>query len=449
MPEPSCTDAFAPFVELLAKAAQDSSWLDGGSHAQVAKLLDGAAGQAVITHVPKLTRSKDGIFFSGHKIAERTVRHLIPDIYSGASVYDPACGAGDLLLAAATTMRLGGTIDQTLEQWGKRIGGCDIHAGFVQATKWRLLILAMLRHKLANDRVNPLMHTKGLFPNIVTGSYFDSLGSENYDCIITNPPYGGFIPADPYPWGKGQVQLAGIFMDHIFREAKAGQKIAAILPDVLRSGSRYGKWRAMIAQSAKVLKVSPYGRFDRLTDVDVFILKAEVERPASISYSKSISWTSPKSLPKDTVQLGQIFDVCVGPVVPHRHKEIGPKCPYIDVRHAKPFSEIYASEKRAFEGTLIAPPFVVIRRTSNPADANRLVSTIVKGSQPVAVENHLLVLKPKDKKLKTCRAIHKHLTSTDARNWVNSQIRCRHITTKAILAMPVYKSDFSCGARND
>ncbi|MDI7120349.1 SAM-dependent DNA methyltransferase, partial [Escherichia coli] len=47
--------------------------------------------------------------------------------------------------------------------------------------------------------------------------------------------------------------------------------ISAILPDVLRSGSRYHHFRDFISSEMKAT-CEIYGRFNSQTDVDVFIL---------------------------------------------------------------------------------------------------------------------------------------------------------------------------------
>ena len=49
---------------------------------------------------------------------------------------------------------------------------------------------------------------------------------------------------------------------------------------------------------------------------------------------------------------------------------------------------------------LIMPPFVVVNRTSSPRDRLRATATIIKGTEPVAVENHLIILSPKKGGLK-------------------------------------------------
>jgi hypothetical protein len=50
-------------------------------------------------HVDKKTRAAHGIFFSGKDIAARVANKIKVQIANGASIADPTCGAGDLLIA--------------------------------------------------------------------------------------------------------------------------------------------------------------------------------------------------------------------------------------------------------------------------------------------------------------------------------------------------------------
>lgn len=58
---------------------------------------------------------------------------------------------------------------------------------------------------------------------------------------------------------------------------------------------------------------------------------------------------------------------------------------------------------RAFDGKVIQPPCILIKRTSSPSDKFRAAATLVNLKQPIAVENHLIVVTPKDGKLKSCK----------------------------------------------
>lgn len=437
--ERTCSEAFLPFLDMLSCVAQDDTW-NQGTPPEIEQLLNGAASSAVTSHVPKHLRSRDGIFFSGHLLANKAVAKVSQHIKEGHSVYDPACGAGDLLIAAAWHMELGPSLEKTLAIWSRKLGGCDIHPGFVEAARWRLLMLAMLRHRQAGHKIAPKVLDDSIFSNICAGNYLDTQESGSYDCVITNPPFAKNIPENNYRWASGNIQLAGIFIDSILACAKAEQKIVAILPDVLRSGTRYGRWRGMVTSLSKIKAVQPHGRFDENTDVDVFILSAERNKSETELDFPSESWTDFYAPNEKKKLLGDLFNVNVGAVVPHRNPCLGQWHPYITVQHAKAFSELSLKDlpdNVRFDGRTFMPPMLVVRRTSNPSDKNRIIPTLVDGNRPVAIENHLLVITPKDGNVDSCRDLKIHLETKAAAKWLNDQIRCRHITTKAILSMPI------------
>jgi hypothetical protein len=135
--------------------------------------------------------------------------------------------------------------------------------------------------------------------------------------------------------------------------------------------------------------------------------------------------------------VGDRFDVHVGPVVPHRDSHAGPWHPYIWPKRL-PTSGSFdpAGRSRRFAGRTFDPPFVAIRRTSRPEQAGRASGVIVVGDRPVAVENHLIVVLPKDGAASSCVKLVKVLDSQDSRDWLNRRIRTRHLTVVAISELP-------------
>jgi hypothetical protein len=93
-------------------------------------------------------------------------------------------------------------------------------------------------------------------------------------------------------------------------------------------------------------------------------------------------------------------------------------------------------DRRNFQGTTYAAPFVAVRRTSRPGDKKRAVGCIISGDQRVAVENHLIVLVPHDGSLKTCKQLLERLKCDKTDSWLDKRIRCRHLTVKALADLP-------------
>jgi hypothetical protein len=105
----------------------------------------------------------------------------------------------------------------------------------------------------------------------------------------------------------------------------------------------------------------------------------------------------------------------------------------MDTRSAPRFGTILRiSTRRRFKGRINRPPFVLIRRTSAPDDKDRVVTTIVGGARPVAVENHLLVLRPLHGGLEDCRRLARWLQGDQVRRAIDKMIRCRHLTVRVI-----------------
>jgi hypothetical protein len=184
------------------------------------------------------------------------------------------------------------------------------------------------------------------------------------------------------------------------------------------------------------IDIEPAGRFDENTDVDVFILHAVL----GSKNNSSVQWLPPH-LPARGTQpvVGDFFEVHVGTVVPHRDPLEGLSHHYIHARTAPAWQILdQLSEKRKYKGKVFTPPFVVVHRTSSPSDKNRCVATIVNTKYDVAVENHLLVLLPRDKSLYICKQIVKIFKSSDTNEWFNQRIRCRHLTVTAVRDLPCY-----------
>lgn len=141
--------------------------------------------------------------------------------------------------------------------------------------------------------------------------------------------------------------------------------------------------------------------------------------------------------PKIKSVFGDVFDVKVGPVVPFRDPKKGKYYLYIEPSNVRAWGEITPKKVfRRFNRTVYDPPFVVVRRTSGPSDKIRAVASIIKGKRALAVENHLLILKPKNGGIKLCRSAKKTLKTQAATNWLNKKIRCRHLTVESIMSMP-------------
>jgi hypothetical protein len=268
---------------------------------------------------------------------------------------------------------------------------------------------------------------------IVADAAQDLVTAEGATQIVLNPPYGKVRAPEGCSWATGKVSQAAIFAERCVSAAAPGTRLVAILPDVRRSGSFYARWRKRIEERTTIDSVQIVGAFEG-ADVDVFILRLIVgDVPIRSAAAK---WYSPDGNGGGSV--GDQFDVHVGAVVLHRHREIGPSRPFVMARDMPAWStvDMVHGKRRRFNGRTFQPPFIVVRRTSAPREKRRAVGTLVLGTQPVAVENHLLVLLPKDGQAARCRQVLKVLGNRQTDRRLNGRIRCRHLTVSALRELP-------------
>lgn len=423
--------ALLPYVRELERqirtqelpATQWQSWCDCW--------LDGAPSRTLRGAVPVADLKARGVFFTSARLAQRAARGF--GVPADDAVYlDPACGVGDLLLAVARGLPVARTAAGTLALWGRHLIGRDAFPVFVRAARARLALLAMRRCR-SRERLTPAV-LRALLPSLRSGDAFGC--PELYaaaDRIIMNPPFCADTAPDGCAWSTGRTNSAARFAEAALLNARNGARIVAILPDVLRSGSRYQRWRRMVGGNAVTEEISPYGPFDQHADVDVFLLRVRVGK--SSAGPAAADWASIDHGPGATV--ADHFRVHVGAVVPHRHAERGTEYPYLHVRSLPPWQTgARIPETRRFPGTVFRPPFVAVRRTSGPRDRKRAVATIVLGEREVAVENHVLVCLPRDDSIECCQALLERLQSRKTDEWLNRRIRCRHLTVSALAGLP-------------
>ena len=419
--------AFSPYVRQLHSLLNGLTppRMSEGEQQQVRAILDGEPGEFLRNAVPLEARRAAGAFFTGSDMAAKVLPATALRGLSKARILDPACGVGDLLIRCARFIPVRKTLPETLEFWGTRLSGYDLQAEFISATRARLVLMAIERGVKFDGRALPPLNT--LFPDIRVGDGLSALSSTGATHIVMNPPFTLSEAPKGTDWASGMITKAATFMATAVANAPAGAKIVAILPDVLRSGSRYLHWRRFIERHAKVESVDVLGQFDPHADVDVFAMSAHVRVPANWNVTSRPSTTAIENL----------FSVYVGPVVPFRDPYRGPRRAYITVPMLKAWGVHDAAGRyRKYAKRTFKPPFVAVRRTSRPNDRFRAVGTIIVGSRRVAVENHLLVLVPHDGTLARCRELLKLLQSPQTNEWLNQRIRCRHLTVTALRDLP-------------
>jgi len=421
--------AYATYVAGLRELAGESLRSDDWP-GRVLAALNGQASLELRRVISLKTRRRFGAFFTGSELAAQLIARC-SQFNERSIVHDPSLGMGDLLLATARKLQLGSTLNGTLMLWGRQLTGTDIHPEFVEGAKARLVILAQQRHGLNSPSV---VSMTGLFPRIcVADGLTRHQAFAQATHLALNPPFVLTDAPDGCNWAGGRITAAASFVVTALERASQGAELVAILPDVLRSGSFTEKWRKKIEELATVQLVEPYGIFDESADVDVFLFRCI--RRAKDSADKSVPWSSVSTQTGATI--GDYFNVHVGRVVPHRDPEKGKRHPYIHARCVPIWETMRKFEHfRRHEGLVYEPPFVVIRRTSRPGHPYRAAATIIAGDLPVAVENHLIVCEPKDRKLATAEALMRQLKSNAVNEHLDARIRCRHLTVGAVSGIP-------------
>lgn len=371
-----------------------------------------------------------GSFFTGQDLATKTVGFLNGEISSSSVILDPTCGAGNLLIEVSRHFKIEKNLSDTISNWGECLRGYDIHKSFIDLAKIRLIFEAISRGAIIDCTIEECIHSlSGI-------KVFDAMEVKGEDInnvthIVMNPPFNYWESPRVNYWKLGKVNAAGVIFDHYLRISPEGVEISAILPDVLRSGSRYLNWRLFISEVFSG-KCEIYGKFNKKTNVDVFILHG-VKR----KNNENVRWVLNEDQQYNKI-LSDYYDVLVGPLVAYRDKGEGMEHPYLHTRNAFPWKKISEiSESRFFKGKVIEPPFLVIRRTSSPSEKYRLTTTIITGRRPVAVENHMIIIKPKSGLVRDCDSLMKQFKSKRINEWVNNRIRCRHLTVGVIKDIPL------------
>jgi len=422
---------FESYVRTLHSLVDEvSSNRSGSSSEKLIASLDGQPGSELRRLVPLRTRRRAGAFFTGSALAKRVVDRYRTIIEDGV-ICDPACGAGDLLVAAAEHLPVSDDVVTTLRAWSERLRGFDIHEEFVEATKLRLVLAALSRGARAS-RTSSARLVRELRGIKTRSGVAEPLN--DVDLVLLNPPYGSRVAPSGCTWATGKVSEAATFVQRLVDGFADGTQLAAILPDVLRTGSRYARWREYVGKRMTRTGLELVGVFDQWADVDVFLFHATRKDDSTHGEGDSRWWA--QSLV--AMHVRDKFAIHVGAVVPHRDPHSGDRYKYIDARalSGQKTYDVANAGSRLFNRRTFKPPFVVIRRTSRPDEARRAVGTLITGKDAVAVENHLLVAEPRTGGVNDCKELLRVLSMNSTNVWLNERIRCRHLTVGAVGDIP-------------
>lgn len=231
---------------------------------QIDAALDGQASSELRRLVPLSMRRANGAFFTGSMLAARAARYLADQIGPGRPVADLACGAGDLLVACTKFLPIRSSLSATLHCWESCLFGRDIHREFVNAARLRLTLAAVQR---CGIKARSIPGISDSFREIQCGNGLTAIKPfAEASAIIINPPFSSVDAPDGTTWATGKINSAALFVETCVTTANRGTRIVAILPDVLRSGSRYDKWRCLVESRTHNRQIVLLDQFDKHAD---------------------------------------------------------------------------------------------------------------------------------------------------------------------------------------
>lgn len=409
---------FAPYASQFEAFVDSRAGKDTDSAAGLVPFEGLEPYQALRSLVPVEELRSLGIFFTGADIAGRLWEPVLGTLTPDSIVVDPACGVGDLLLRPAAF--LAENHESAILSY--QIRGSDLEDAFLRTARARMRFTHGHR---APGETFQFFEQRDFLAD--PGSIVDA------SHVVMNPPFFPMQAPESCRWAAGKVNSAALFVMAALEAMNEGSRLLAVLPDVLRSGARYEKWRSRVADFAEVVRVEPLGQFDTETDVHVFILDVVI-RPSHADQARQQiqGWTKAESSRGATV--ADHFEVRVGPVVPHRDPETGPEVPFLTTKNI--LSKEGNRPTRRYSGRLYSGPMVLVSRTSRPGQSPRARATLLQDKASAAVENHLLVLKPLDQSVDSCHRLVALLNDPRTTDFLDERIRCRHLTVGAVRDIP-------------
>ena len=202
---------------LTADAARpaDCPWSKSTTHAHLNGRASNSARPSQYSELRRI-----GAFFTGSELGTK-VAALAGNPAGWRIAVDPACGCGDLLLAAAWRLPVDPELTTTLRRWGRVLHGVEVVPEFVDVARHRLMLLALLRGARVGANAPPDLRT--LLPGLVTGDGRHRAFLSRADVVLLNPPYGQAIAPDRVRWASGLVTEAAVWIDDTLRPLRPAQ----------------------------------------------------------------------------------------------------------------------------------------------------------------------------------------------------------------------------------
>jgi type I restriction enzyme M protein len=250
-----------------------------------------------------------GQYFTPRILIRSMVNCIKPDprVSRDFKIGDPACGTGGFLVAAYEWLmyETGGALDRDI---AKRIRTQTYFGQELVARPRRLALMNLYLHQVE--------------PHISLGdSIYEVHGSERFDVILTNPPFGtrGADQAperDDFVVSTSNKQLN--FIQHVLTTLKPGGRAAVVVPDNVLFASQAGEVFQVLMEDCDVHTVlrCPRGTFSPYTEGAktnvIFFTKG---RPTEVSWIYDARANVPKITKKNrplTAKHFAEFEACYG-----------------------------------------------------------------------------------------------------------------------------------------
>ncbi len=224
-----------------------------------------------------------GEFFTPRNVIDVAVKLIAPK--PEETVCDPACGSGGFLISAmrhvwsemADSAQWRGLRSDLFDEAKRKMArrcffGIDKETDLVRIAKAYMAISGDGRSNIVHD--NSLHNAKAFQPRSARHFVIDGDRFRQFDCILTNPPYGKqtkVLKTDAADfdlghswrwagdeWKKGQPRDQNpyvLFVERCFDMLRDGGRLAIVLPEIVFHGTSCARLRDYIAEHGRVCAV--------------------------------------------------------------------------------------------------------------------------------------------------------------------------------------------------
>lgn len=193
----------------------------------------------------KHERLKKGTFYTTEKIIESIVKNI--EISENTSVFDPACGSGNLILNSKVKKP-------------EQVHGLDIDPIAVMCCQFNYYL------KFGNDAPTPDIRC-GNFVDFVKQSRANNL---KFDVILCNPPYGAEMEIkEAYGSEIRSIDCLDYFVEHSSQMAETS---VFVLPETVINVKKHESLRSWILNKKKLAAVQSFGSSIGATLYNIVVL---------------------------------------------------------------------------------------------------------------------------------------------------------------------------------